>query len=193
MMLGTTNIKLKKKIELYTPPNRNKRRKNPYFAMRSVTKLKLKKKQHIWTNLQEKATFMTSGRIVTFIVQFSHTFQQDRLSLSLGCHVDVYCVVPTLSKTSLMVHDTSARITTEVNNNNLFSTWILVFWNVTPCFWMSVPDFSTKTAWLLKIKALPSFHIVETARPPTQRHIPTPLNHHLHRCTEPRISRGFNL
>jgi hypothetical protein len=29
----------------------------------------------------------------------------------------------------------------------------------------------------LKIKALPSFHTVVTARPPTQPHIPAPLNH----------------
>ena len=89
---------------------------------------------------------MTFGRIATFVVQFSHILQQDKVSLSLGCHVDVYCVLPTLSKTSLRVRHTSAGITSEVNNNNLFSTWIQVFWNVTPCSWMSVPDFSTKTA-----------------------------------------------
>jgi len=126
---------------------------------------------------------MTFGRIATFVVQFSHILQQDKVSLSLGCHVDVYCVLPTLSKTSLRVRHTSAGITSEVNNNNnLFSTWIQVFWNVTPCSWMSVPDFSTKTAWPLKIKALPSFHTVVTARPPTQPHSPASLYHQLHRC-----------
>jgi len=88
---------------------------------------------------------MTPGRIATFVVHFAHIFQQDRVSLSLGCHVDVYCVLPTPSKTSLRVRHTSARITSEVNNN-LFSTWIQIFWNVTLCSWMSVPDFSTKTA-----------------------------------------------
>ena len=87
---------------------------------------------------------MTSGRIATFVVQFCHIFQQDRVSLSLGCHVVVYCVLPALRKTSLRVGHTRAIITSEVNN--LFSTWIQVFWNVTPCSWMSGPEFSTKTA-----------------------------------------------
>ena len=132
---------------------------------------------------------MTSGRIMTFVVQFSHIFQQDRVSLSLSCHVDVYCALPTLSKTSLRGRHTRARITSEVNK--LFSTWIHVFWDVTPCSWMNVPDFSTKTACPLKKKAPPSFHTVVTARPPTQRYIPAPLNHQLHRCKEPRISRAF--
>ena len=48
----------------------------------------------------------------------------------------------TLSKTSLSVRHTSVRITSEVNNNNLFSTWIQVFWNVMQCSWMRVPDFT---------------------------------------------------
>ena len=40
---------------------------------------------------------MTSGRIAAFVVQSSHKFQQDTVSLSLGCHVDIYCVLATLS------------------------------------------------------------------------------------------------
>jgi hypothetical protein len=134
---------------LYRPPGRNKRRK---IRILQCVLYKIKMKNNIIFVLicKRKATFMTFGRIATFVVQFSHIFQQDRVLLSLGCHVDVCCVLPTLSKTSLSVRHTSARITSEVNNNsnnnNLFSMWIQVFWNVTPCSWMSVPDFSMKTA-----------------------------------------------
>jgi hypothetical protein len=121
-------------------------------------------------NLQEESNIYDFWQNCYPLLSIFLTYSSKTEFHFLSAVMLMFTVLSTPSKASLTVRHTSARITSEVNNNNnnMFSTWIQVFWNVTPCPWMSVPDFSTKTAWPLMIKALPSFHTVVTARPPTR-------------------------